>query len=526
MRNSMLKLLISFVFLLAFAATSGAEKWALLIGINKYDDPEIRPLKYSVADVTEVYKVLVDPERGGFKSDNVKLLTDGTEEQPTSVNIMNYLGWLQDAAEDDIVLIYYSGHGYNDSKSSYLLSKNAKIGNLLGTAVPTELFNAATKRLKTKTVITILDSCNSGGVSTASKGREDFSNFFKDVENLKTEAMITYASCKSNELSYEWPEKQHGVFTYYLAEGLRGEADGNKDGYIMFSEVADYVALNVAKWARQKGRSQTPYIVNQSGSPRITLAKDPQYEKEFAAKRKTITDLFSAGKLTLDEFNEAIRALDKALKRVELSNREKSLLKLVSDLTSGKLDVEAYREYKSLLPPESPSSGESLDQGKQLAQVISLIGNEVRLNLGSGQDVRVGDIFKVFPSTLPSQYQSQGSKDLKIRDLRIQVQPSAYLKVKSVGQNESQAEVIKSIKQINVGDQIEKSGWSKLVIRVNPWADIYIDGELVGKERPNFVWQILEGSHQLELKHPQYQSKKKEIKVAVDESLKIYEELK
>jgi len=49
----------------------------------------------------------------------------------------------------------------------------------------------------------------------------------------------------ANEISVEDDDLKHGVFTYYLLEGLKGKADFDRDGIITVDEAYTYVSSNV-----------------------------------------------------------------------------------------------------------------------------------------------------------------------------------------------------------------------------------------------------------------------------------------
>ena len=59
----------------------------------------------------------------------------------------------------------------------------------------------------------------------------------------------------ANEVSAEDENLQHGVFTYYLLEGLKGAADADNDGLITVDEAYRYVSFNVP---RATGQEQHP----------------------------------------------------------------------------------------------------------------------------------------------------------------------------------------------------------------------------------------------------------------------------
>ncbi|KOR27412.1 hypothetical protein TI05_19080, partial [Achromatium sp. WMS3] len=78
-------------------------------------------------------------------------------------------------------------------------------------------------------------------------------------------------STKAGGVSWEHPELQHSVFTYFLLEGLRGAAV-NSQGLITFRSLADYVEIKVPAWTIDKRLAQKPYTAGE-GSGWFLLAK-------------------------------------------------------------------------------------------------------------------------------------------------------------------------------------------------------------------------------------------------------------
>jgi hypothetical protein len=90
----------------------------------------------------------------------------------------------------------------------------------------------------------------------------------------ESEGWAVLSACKANEHSYDLDEQKHGVFTYYLLEGLKGPADANNDGFITVPEASEYASLHVRQWAHQKGLQQSPTLqYNVHGG--IVLLKTP-----------------------------------------------------------------------------------------------------------------------------------------------------------------------------------------------------------------------------------------------------------
>ncbi len=285
-------------------ATTGAGaaggKYALLIGVNQYDRPDITPLKYAVADVESVYQALTDPACGGFPKRNVKLLTTKAEGDllPKKANILFWIGWLKKHVQAaDTVVLYFSGHGITDGESgeSYLLPMDADIRNsetLAGSGIQVNYIHQRLTALPAKKLLFFLDACRND--PAAGKGDADapMTKSFEEQAKVEGEGRGTFYSCKVGERSYEWHDQGHGVFTYYVVQGLRGAAAGS-DGNVTLDRLTKYVTQNVADWARDHDRNMTPWLAYE-GTGTWALTKGlPQ------AASVTINTEPSGAKLTL-----------------------------------------------------------------------------------------------------------------------------------------------------------------------------------------------------------------------------------
>ena len=59
------------------------------------------------------------------------------------------------------------------------------------------------------------------------------------------------SSCSANEISKEDHNLQHGVFSYYMLEGLKGRADQDGNGIITVSELFRYISRKVPQASEQ-----------------------------------------------------------------------------------------------------------------------------------------------------------------------------------------------------------------------------------------------------------------------------------
>ena len=112
-----------------------SESWALIIGINRYQNVE--PLTYAVDDAEAVRLMLMD--NYGFKDENITYITD---EDATKENILDgFSDLLEKAGEKDRVVVFYAGHGETYKLPSggdmgYLIPVDGNIDNLYRSSIP------------------------------------------------------------------------------------------------------------------------------------------------------------------------------------------------------------------------------------------------------------------------------------------------------------------------------------------------------------------------------------------------------
>jgi hypothetical protein len=226
--------------------------WAVVIGIDRY--PHVRQLKYAVNDANLFYEYLVTRNR--IPAKNVVLLLN---QDATLTNIKSALGTdLKNmAGRDDMVLIYFAGHGVTerdaqspdgDGLEKYLLPFDADLKDLYATALPMGELSRIFNRIRSERLIFIADACYSGASGGRTVGMDGMrasisENFVDRIAGGKGRVVITASG--ANEVSAEKDELQHGVFTYFLVEGLKGSADSDGDGVVTVDEIYDYVSKHV-----------------------------------------------------------------------------------------------------------------------------------------------------------------------------------------------------------------------------------------------------------------------------------------
>jgi tetratricopeptide (TPR) repeat protein len=244
--------------------------YALVIGISRYKNlREEAQLKFAENDAAGIYSTLISPEAGQFPPENIKRLIGS---QATLANIANALEvWLPAVSRnDDRVLIYFAGHGFVHDGKAYLAPYDVDGNDIAGTAYPMDrLGEYFGSKIKAKWRVLLTDACHSGAITPAS-----------DPQTVSTRlaalnpSVFSLTASRDREQSFEgtlWGGG-HGVFTYYVIQGLQGEADSSGDGAVSADELAEYVHTNVRRDTQAR---QNPTSDRGSFDPRMVLAYNP-----------------------------------------------------------------------------------------------------------------------------------------------------------------------------------------------------------------------------------------------------------
>lgn len=242
----------------AITDSSATQRWAVVIGVSRYADSRIPSLRYASADAKAFYGWLVSPKGGKYSPSRVRLLVDN---QATAMNMRDALfNWLRQAIEEDVVVIYFAGHGSPDSPDTpqnlYLLPYDTQYDSIASTGFPMWDIETALKRfIKAKRVVVIADACHSGGVGgsfdIARRSTPEANRISSGIQSLSTigEGIAVLSAADDKQFSAEGPKfgGGHGVFTYYLLEGLQGQADYNNDGQVTMGELIPYLSESVRR---------------------------------------------------------------------------------------------------------------------------------------------------------------------------------------------------------------------------------------------------------------------------------------
>jgi uncharacterized caspase-like protein len=250
-----------------------SRKFALIIGNSEYQDARLSRLVTPNEDAHDLAEVLRAPDIGGF-AEVVTLVNE------TSANVrLEIETFFSDKKRDDLLLLYFSGHGVRDDQGYlYLAVKDTRHNRLRATAVPASYITSEMDTSRSQRQVLILDCCHSGAFAQGMKGTPGES--VGTASAFKGTGYGRVVLTASDSTQYAWEgegdqvvgEAENSVFTHYLIEGLQtGAADRDADGQIGLDELYDYVFTQVVT----RTPKQTPHIWLFGQEGQITIAQNP-----------------------------------------------------------------------------------------------------------------------------------------------------------------------------------------------------------------------------------------------------------
>jgi hypothetical protein len=265
-------------------------KYALLIGVDTYGEG-LQPLPAASRDVAALRKTLLNPQMGGF--DEAKAVINPT--QPEMAREIEL--WLQDRQPEDLVLLFFSGHGVKDDRRDlYFAAANTEKKRdrlLISTATSARFLHDRIRGCKAKYQLLILDCCFSGAFGEW-VGKDD--GEIPLQEQLGAEGRVVLTSTSSVDYSFEEKGADLSIYTRYLVEGIAtGAADEDEDGAITVDELHRYARRKV----KETAPTMSPDIITLKGEGfRIRVARSYQDNPKLKY-RKEVERRATAGELTI-----------------------------------------------------------------------------------------------------------------------------------------------------------------------------------------------------------------------------------
>lgn len=233
------------------------DRWALVIGVDQYDDPGLGQLGGAANDARALRDALI--ATAGFPAEQVTLIATGEkpDQVPTHRNILKAVRDLTSKVQRNGLLLFaFSGHGINRNDLAYLLPSDAKLDDdqtLDESAVTVQWIQRQTRDIPISQVLLLLDACKNdpgGRASGASSLSAASVGKFRFGANVV--AFATLYATSPNEVAFENAEGRQGYFIGAIVDGLRGEA-ANDRGEVTLGRLVAYVQDTVPRQVEKLG---------------------------------------------------------------------------------------------------------------------------------------------------------------------------------------------------------------------------------------------------------------------------------
>jgi serine/threonine-protein kinase len=284
-------------------------RWAVLIGVDQYDDSSASPLTTATADARRLFDILtrrysVSPEQALLLANEQTLLVRLQQAIP------NLLGRVTPESQ---VIVYFAGHAYrNDEGQVFLAPKDFQLAKIAQTCLPLQWLADQLEQCPAKDKLLILDSCHAGEGA-------DLKHEPSTTEMLKTvkgppgfapfRTITALASCQAGQRGATLPQrddgKQHGLFAACLAECYAGRGDVNRDGRIEPTELFAVLKKAMVDTGAPAKLTQTPELfLPDARPPRLSEDGKKAVRKLASLMRHKDFDMVSVQTL----YDEALAA--------------------------------------------------------------------------------------------------------------------------------------------------------------------------------------------------------------------------
>ena len=159
-------------------------------------------------------------------------------------------------------IVYYAGHGIPDEadKGAYLLPVDG-YGSDVSTGYALKDFYAALNGAPAESVTVFLDACFSGAKRESGMMASARGVAIKVKEEAPQGKMVVFTAAQGDETAYQYAEKGHGMFTYFLLKKLQ-----ETRGEVTLGELGDYLRGEVKRESLlNNNKAQTPTVIPAAG---------------------------------------------------------------------------------------------------------------------------------------------------------------------------------------------------------------------------------------------------------------------
>jgi hypothetical protein len=246
---------------------------AVVIGVQSYAEEGAPDVEYARRDARYMREYLT--QTLGFQEENI--LPRNPDGRMTFAEMRTLIqeklpSYVKEGISE--VFVYYSGHGAPSTgkeKRAYLVPSDTD-PNFVSDANAYRLsrFYEDLAALDAESVTAALDACFTGQAGSGEMMLRQASPLALSVENplLGIENATGFLASGPKQVANWYPEKKHGMFTYFFLKGLKGEADLNDNRKVTVREMKRYLTDEDRgvpyRSERVHQRKQMPQVVSQN----------------------------------------------------------------------------------------------------------------------------------------------------------------------------------------------------------------------------------------------------------------------
>lgn len=262
----------------AAPAARGDGRYALVVGVEKYDPAELAPLDFAEDDVQALGRAL---EKLGFSVVTMTSAAESAARRPVLPgDILAQLDRrLADREPTDTVVLAFSGHGVQLTgeranaagvKELWFCPERARPGDPRTMLAMSEVIRRLS-RCGAGRKLLLVDACrNDFEPKSSAKGSRTIELPAAGVKRPPIPAgMVAMFSCRPGEQSFEVDALGHSIFSHHVIEFLEGRAppDRYPRGEVGITELTSYVRTKTRDTADVRlDRDQVPDVVLPDGS--------------------------------------------------------------------------------------------------------------------------------------------------------------------------------------------------------------------------------------------------------------------
>jgi hypothetical protein len=250
---------------------STVARHALLIGVSEFADQRLNRLNAPTNDVIALRRILQDAARGKFDGVEMSINEDFLAVRDRLAKLY------QDRAPDDLLLLYYSGHGILDRGRLFLATAGSNLDAPRARSLAAGDVRDFMHDCRAERQIVVLDCCHSGAFAERAKAGGPAPAVTPDTFVGGEAGTYVLTASDAMQLAWDGDELRSGDgsgtsrFTAWLVDGLEGGEAAPDDDQISMDALYRYLFRR----ARSEGAPSTPQRFVHGGVGDPVISQNP-----------------------------------------------------------------------------------------------------------------------------------------------------------------------------------------------------------------------------------------------------------